>query len=78
MTVDNVCWLQAIADHPDLTAEDLVGAYDLLGAPTTLTDDQVFWSLYHLETEGFLRINSVSDDGSICTYSAHLPGAIAA
>lgn len=53
-TVVNHDWLQAIDDHPELSTTDLLGAYDLLGVPTDLDDEQRYWTAYHLETYGFL------------------------
>ena len=53
--VDNIDWLQAIADHPELTITDLVAVYDLLGQETSLTEDQLRWGLWNLETKGFLH-----------------------
>lgn len=52
--VDNYAWLEMIDSHPDLSAEDLMAAYAILGVETTLTPDREFWGAWHLETYGFL------------------------
>lgn len=53
--VDNYRWLAAIDSHPDLSPEDWLAALDLVGGKTGLTDEEVFWGAYHLETYGLLR-----------------------
>lgn len=59
---DNVDWLQAIADHPDLSDEDLLAAYDLLGVKTTLTEQRLYWGRCNLEMYGLLKIEYLEGD----------------
>ncbi|QZY48323.1 MULTISPECIES: hypothetical protein [Mycolicibacterium] len=59
---DQFEWIEAVGTavetYPDdLTMNDLLAAYGLIGVKTTLNDMQTAQGLWHLETYGFLRVD---------------------
>lgn len=59
--VDNCDWLDAVGEFVErsrqqlLDMKDMLGAFDIAGVETDLTDAERYWAGYHLESFGFVR-----------------------
>lgn len=69
---DNHRWLGAIGNHPEVSGEELLAGYSILGLDADLTDEQIDRGMFGLQVLGFLR--PVQIDGASYTYEPAIPG----